>query len=403
MSGSALAAELLNRRSVHPFPARMAANIPWETLSPRRGCLRVLDPMAGSGTSLIAGRAAGHATYGVDADPLAVLIAKVGTADAKITRIEERGREVLRSAKRSEVPGCRAYPYGADEETREFIRYWFDLEARKQLSALTRVIQNVDDSSARKFLWCALSRMIITKDAGVSLARDVSHSRPHKSFERAPVKPFDSFENALQRVLTACLFRGTHSGPKVRVWRGDARKLSLESESIDLVITSPPYLNAIDYMRGHKLSLVWMGHQIETLRQIRSENVGTECGGASVSEEDVSNILQNMGRVDRLPERFQRMIRRYVMDMNGVMSEISRVLVLRGQAVIVIGDCTLRGTYIRNSAAIQLLAASHSLDLISERRRRIPDNRRYLPPPRRVTSDALAKRLRTEVILSFRK
>lgn len=93
MGGSALTAELLNRRAVHPFPARMAANIPWEILSPCGGCLRVLDPMAGSGTSLIAGRAAGHATYGVDSDPLAVLIARVGTADAKEARIEEHGRE----------------------------------------------------------------------------------------------------------------------------------------------------------------------------------------------------------------------------------------------------------------------------------------------------------------------
>src|ERR1700722_19092756 len=88
MSRTALSAELLNRRTVHPFPARMAANIPWEILSSRRGRLRVLDPMTGSGTSLVVGRAAGHATYGVDSDPLAVLIARVETADAKVTRIE---------------------------------------------------------------------------------------------------------------------------------------------------------------------------------------------------------------------------------------------------------------------------------------------------------------------------
>jgi len=402
-SASALTTELLNRRTVHPFPARMAANIPWEILSSRRGCLRVLDPMAGSGTSLIVGRAAGHAAYGVDSDPLAVLIARVGTADTGMTRVEDRGREVLRSAKRAEVSGCQAYPYDADEETREFVRYWFDLEARKQLSALARAIQNVDDSNSRKFLWCALSRMIITKDAGVSLARDVSHSRPHKSFEHSPVKPFDVFETALKRVLTACLFRRAHPGPKVQVWCGDARDLPLESESIDLVITSPPYLNAIDYMRGHKLSLVWMGHRIETLRKIRSESIGAECGGVSVSESEITNIVHKMGRVLRLPERFQKMIRRYVKDMNGVMSEISRVLVPKGQAVMVMGDCTLRGIYIRNSAAIRLLADGHGLDLISQKRRRIPDSRRYLPPPRRESGQELAKRLRTEVILSFRK
>ncbi len=395
--------QMLSRHTVHPFPARMAANIPWEVLSSHRGRLRVLDPMAGSGTSLIAGRAAGHSSIGFDSDPLAVLIARVGTADAKVSRIEDYGHRALRAARRMEIAGRRAYPLSADEETQEFVRYWFDLEARKQLCALGRAIQEVVDGNIRKFLWCAFSRMVITKDKGVSLARDVSHSRPHKWFMRSPVSPFDYFEESLRRVLKGCLFEGAQAAPKAQVWRGDARSLPLDSQSIDLVITSPPYLNAIDYMRGHKLSLVWMGHQIKELRKIRTESVGAECGDTGFAKQDLSEIVHQMYPVQRLPERYQRMIERYVKDMSAVISEISRVLVPSGQAVMVVGDCNLRGVYIRNSIAIRLLAADHALKLISERRRGIPDKRRYLPPPRNKSGEALAKRLRTEVILSFRK
>jgi hypothetical protein len=137
-----LCPELLRRRAVHPFPARMAANIPWEVLSTHWRRLRVLDPMAGSGTSLIAGRAAGHHTYGVDSDPLAVLIAKVGTADTAVNRIEDCGRSVLRSAQRMDIAGKHVYPSGADEETQEFVRYWFYLNARKQLAALSLAIHD---------------------------------------------------------------------------------------------------------------------------------------------------------------------------------------------------------------------------------------------------------------------
>lgn len=395
--------DLLSRLTVHPFPARMAANIPWGVLFPRRRHLRVLDPMSGSGTSLIVGRAAGHSTFGVDSDPLAVLIARVGTADASLRRVERTAAEALRSARSMQIAGRQAYPRGADEETREFVRYWFDLEARKELAALSRAISDVADTYARNFLWCALSRMVITKDAGVSLARDVSHSRPHKSFTRSPIRPFDAFDVVLKRVLKGCLFQCSESAPKAQVWHGDARKLPLQSESIDLVITSPPYLNAIDYMRGHKLSLVWMGHQIEALRAIRSESVGAERGDLSLADEQAAHIAQAMGRVSRLPGRFQRMIQRYVKDMDSVMREVSRVLVAKGQVVMVMGDCTVRGVYIRNSAAIRLLAVNHGLSLMSEKRRRIPDRRRYLPPPRRKSGEALAKRLRTEVVLSFRK
>ena len=71
-------------------------------------------------------------TYGLDSDPLAVLIAKVGTADAAVNHIEDYGNWALRSAQRVEIPGRDAYPPGADEETKEFVRYWFDLEGRPE-------------------------------------------------------------------------------------------------------------------------------------------------------------------------------------------------------------------------------------------------------------------------------
>src|SRR5260370_39029410 len=107
--------DLLGRRAVHPFPARMAANIPWRILSSRHRQLRVLDPMAGSGTSLIVGRAAGHLTVGFDSDPLAVLIAKVGTADAAVSRIEDSVQQALRTARRMEIAGRHSYPSRAHE------------------------------------------------------------------------------------------------------------------------------------------------------------------------------------------------------------------------------------------------------------------------------------------------
>jgi hypothetical protein len=63
-----------------------------------------------------------------------------------------------------------------------------------------------------------------------------------------------------------------------QVMLGDARSLIFADRSVDRVLTSPPYLNAIDYMRGHRLSLVWLGHSLPALRAIRSGSVGSEKG-----------------------------------------------------------------------------------------------------------------------------
>ena len=67
----------LDRLPVHPFPARMAPGIALQAVSKSRRRLKVLDPMMGSGTVLVAARAKGHHAIGIDIDPLAVLMAGV--------------------------------------------------------------------------------------------------------------------------------------------------------------------------------------------------------------------------------------------------------------------------------------------------------------------------------------
>jgi len=51
---------------------------------------------------------------------------------------------------------------------------------------------------------------------------------------------------------------------------------------VDFVLTSSPYANAIDYMRSHKFSLVWMGLSVSKLAMIRGQMVGAERGQRKV-------------------------------------------------------------------------------------------------------------------------
>ena len=254
-------ADILGRRPIHPFPARMAPSVAMNALAGARKTLRVLDPMAGSGTVLAVARSAGHRAYGFDTDPLAVLLADVWTSAVDRESVGRKAEEVLERARcrfaRTRV--CDAYPEGANDQTRAFVRYWFDPYARRQLAALASSIRRVRDTHVKRVLWCAFSRLIITKQSGASLAMDLSHSRPHKSFETAPVKPFNRFTEAAESVANQCLDKRTKGrGPSTVVMRGDARNLQIADGSIDYVICSPPYLNAIDYMRTSKFSLGWM-------------------------------------------------------------------------------------------------------------------------------------------------
>jgi DNA modification methylase len=385
----------------------MAPSIVWDALPSQGDSLKVLDPMSGSGTTLVCARMRGHHAFGCDTDPLALLIARAWCADVDPERVKRRAELVLeRAVKFGKCLKLEdSYPKGADSETRKFIDFWFDPETRHELTALSTCISRVRSESERMFLWCAFSRMIITKNAGVSLARDVSHSRPHRAYAVAPVKPFKMFHKSVATVMSNCPFTmEAEVAPSVNVQHGDARALPIENASIDLILTSPPYLNAIDYLRGHKLSLVWMGHNIPKIRAIRSDNIGAEVSMGLSSDEIIQEAMSAMANCDLLDNRHLGMIRRYVWDMKRVMKECARVLKENGNAIFVVGDSTIRGVFVKNSEALASVAKHHGLTLISRTTRPIETKRRYLPPPESIKAGGrMQNRMREDVILHFSK
>jgi DNA modification methylase len=400
--------EVLGRETVHPFPARMAPGIALAVIAKAKRPLRVLDPMVGSGTVVALARLKKHRAIGVDIDPLAVLISQVWTTAVEAEETKVKAREVLARAKTifATMPEREAYPSKSDRETRRFVAYWFDGYARRQLASLSIAIARVRNERTRNVLLCALSRLIITKSSGASLAMDLSHSRPHRRFRRAPVKPFRKFLEAVDHVAENCVDKKeVDRGPAPRVHLGDARKLPVRDASIDLVVTSPPYLNAIDYIRCSKFSLVWMGYRIPDLRELRGESVGTESvGGDSKNDPEIQGIVAGLKLSPGLSAHDKAVLARYIADMRRAMREVARVLVPGGKAVYVMGENTIRGTYIRNSWIISDIARLCGLRLKERRVRNLPANRRYLPPPSACNNSApMDTRMRKEVVLAFVK
>jgi DNA modification methylase len=398
--------QALGRDPIHPFPARMAPGIALQVMSITDGPLRVLDPMMGSGTVLAMARSLGHRAIGYDVDPLAVLLSRVWTTAIDVKDVREAAERTLRTAQstfRSLTQGD-AYPQHCDEPSREFLRYWFDPYVRRQLTALSLAIAEESCAITRDTLWCSFSRLIITKQSGASLALDLSHSRPHRAFSVAPEKPFNRFLPAVDRVLENVIdVRDPERGPHPTINIGDARRLPVPSRSIDLVLTSPPYLNAIDYIRCSKFSLVWMGHRVDELRDVRAASIGTEVGSdASMRDPDVQHVMKALRVHKTMSQRHQRILGRYIHDMHTAIKQVARVLTDSGTAVYVVGENTLRGTYIRTSSIVSNLATLVGFTLKQRSVRTLPENRRYLPPPVALKRKAKFNlRMRREIVLTF--
>ncbi|MDP6262143.1 MAG: hypothetical protein QGI42_00310, partial [Rhodospirillales bacterium] len=157
-------------------------------------------------------------------------------------------------------------------------------------------------------------------------------------------------------------------------------------------------------LRCNKFSLVWMGHQISTLRAIRAGNIGTEIALPSgLKTGEVQDAAERIGNTAALGRRYKGILDRYIHDMNKALNEISCVLRPNGRAVLVIGDSMIRETFIKNSDALSFLAERLGLCLENRTTRELPPNRRYLPPPATKNSRPnLQARMRSEVVLTFR-
>lgn len=385
---------------MHPFPARMAPEIALDAIPSRTTRkLTVLDPMCGSGTVLGVALQRGHDAVGVDIDPLAVMMSRLAVTPVDVGDVARWAEIVGRSGNDRHAPT----PWRGDGETQKFVDYWFGPLQQSQLRALVYAIERVPDDTVRLALRLAISRLIVTKSPKASLAADTAHSRPHKVADQSMYDVVAGFRKSviqLSRMLSDRTLNGDGS-----VTLGDARHLTtVASDSIDLAVTSPPYLNALDYLRGHKLALVWFGHTVSELRGRRSVSIGAERRPDYAVNGSVTAIVDAIER-DAVDASLLRrsMLERFATDCMAFSAELRRTLKPGARAVLVVGNSTLRGNYIRNDRIAQTAMEHAGFVLIDSREREIPPSRRYMAMTGASPDSSVGKRMRTEAVLTMER
>lgn len=396
-------AKLPPYRPLHPFPARMAPEIALRILpSLPKGSI-VLDPMCGSGTVLIQAIRQGHRAIGFDLDPLAILMSRVSTrhldpeqivktADMLVDNAEKRLNEEI------ELPWI-----DDDRETLEFIEFWFGYRQCRHLRSLAWLV-----APRRGPVWdvlkLAISKIIITKKPYASLAGDTSHSRPHRVIAASNYDVLQGFRKAVAQLANG--MDSIPTGNQARVFRVDARRSFPRLRGqVDCVLTSPPYGNAIDYLRGHRLALVWLGYTIPNLRIIKNRTIGYAHNNVRTKPRNIAvqKFAQLLGPIVELDPSTHFRIISFVYDSRMVLKQIYRALKPNGHAVLVIGNSRIKGLYLNNARLVAAIAEQEGLQEIARYSREIPASHRYLPPPERNCDQALSKRMKEEVVITFKK
>lgn len=379
----------------------MAPEIAFEALSSLPKGSLVFDPMCGSGTVLQQALIHGHEAVGLDTDPLAVLISKVSSRTVDQQQLLTEADKIAERAESLRTQSLSLPWIDMDNETRAFISFWFGVEQRRSLRALAYLVDR-KRGRLRDALRLAISKTIVTKEPRASLARDTSHSRPHRVLLTSDYDVVMGFRRAVTEIARQ-MERNELDG-SITVNRMDARKLPAKlRQQADVVVTSPPYGNAIDYLRGHRLSLVWFGFTIPQLRAMRRKGIGSESGSGIRCTAALRDLAMQLGPIETVDARTRLRLFRFAKDMRSVLRQIQRALKPGGHAVLVVGNSSVKGTFLDNTRLIAAAAKQSGLQELSRYSREIPANHRYLPPPKFDGVQPLAKRIREEVVLTLEK
>lgn len=391
----------------HSFPAKFPPQLPHKFIvSLTAPGEVVLDPMLGSGTTIVEACITGRHALGFDIDPLALLICRVKVTSLDADEVSKIGAAISTQARRSvkETPDLlqESLQNRVDKKTLEFIDYWFDLSTRIELEALRQEIDKVDNDALRAFFDLAFSSVIITKSGGVSLALDLGHTRPHRAkwvvtlsgeviMAEEPIEQrvphltktlrsaLDEFDKRRQKNL-ASLMKPNLLRFKADIEMADAKHLPISDNSVDLIVTSPPYAsNAIDYMRAHKFSLVWMGYSIDSLGKKRKEYIGGESLSDINLEALPAHTSSVVHEVTALDKKKGTVLHRYYTEMTHALKEMYRVLKPGKAAVVVVGSSIMRNRDTETGTCLAEIGRAIGFDVPLVGVRNLDRDRRMLP------------------------
>lgn len=239
------------------------------------------DPFSGSGTTALEAQLLGVNFYGIDISPLCVLQGKVKTNSL--------------------------FYLDKIKEYKNYILSKLNLNLFNNEKDFYAVINEIDDEEVKDFY--KLARLVAISD----------NARRGKEFEKSFSKNLELMIASIEDYKNITSQLNLNLG-KVNIEIGDARRIKLEDNSVDGIITSPPYSIALDYVENDEHSLIDLGYNVESLR---NEFIGVRGNGKN--------------KVDL-----------YNADMKKAYTEFYRILKPNAYAVIVIGNATYQGKEIQS-------------------------------------------------------
>ncbi|MDE2823869.1 MAG: DNA methyltransferase [Chloroflexota bacterium] len=341
---------------MHRFPAKYIPQIPgWVMDQFAKPDDVVLDPFCGSGTTLVEGLLRSRKTIGVDCDPLACMISRAKTAAVIPGRLHGLRSELGRSWKQ---PATQLVPPMPDISNFD---HWFSRDAWGNLQSLLASTVGLDASPEElTFLLCVFSSILRT----VSNADDQTQKTyVSGTLKKDPPEVGGAFYRALEKALVGLEELATlrRRSAEAIVIQGDATNIQLQARSVDLIVTSPPYLDSVDYMYNFMLEYFWLGPLLgiedrQTFNQMRRNVTGAK-NPLDKTAPALPQCLNDLISEAEINPRRVAATRAYCESMARHFHSAAKTLKLGGYYFLVIGNSqTRKGVLPMHDSMIRLAA-----------------------------------------------
>lgn len=317
-------------------------------LSEMKGIKSVLDPFAGSGTTMLVCSLAGITTYYAEINPVLSFVSntKINTV---INITKENKQDLLLDVIHDVLIKLKASPTNIIEDFGGFEKYY----TQENLSAIIsykKIINDINDADIHNILMLALlsiavdtSKMIRRGDLRYAKGEEIN--KTNKNFyDSIRQKLFDMYDDIKS-------VHNVHMSPTIKL-ADDVREIN-QSDLVDAVITSPPYLNGTNYSRNTKLELKLLDciNNENDLSFFHSKGIVAGINNVSAATTEGNILDEVLPYYDALvpvayDKRIPTMVSEYFNDMQKAIKQLSKSIRKDGYLVIDIGDSQFAGIHI---------------------------------------------------------
>jgi len=299
---------------IHPYPAKFTVDLALEYIEKYTNKNDVVyDPFVGSGTTLFASSLLDRVSFGTDINFIAVLISKF-----KLLELDQKQinflTDYIKSFQESYKEEC--------SKTEKFfynsIDHWFCEDSILILSYIRNNILSIKDEQCSIFCKLVFSSIINSASNQEGDTRYAAIEKPYLNIDYVANLFIKKFNNALS--LISSIKRDKNILNKTKPFLHDSKKCFevIDENSIDLILTSPPYPNTYDYYLYHKHRMNWLGFDVKYSME---KEIGSRREFSSLKhpKEDFNN------------------------DMSEIFASCDKLLKKGGHVVLVMGDGKIAG------------------------------------------------------------